>query len=162
VLGLKRCILLHSIGTCEPTHLCFPMGGPGPVPHRVSKTPQPCLKLLWHKISEHTQQRKLAAHSYNMWTTSSLQWLTTKTVLKGQSSYTVSYGKLVTRYLERRPRSVKTRSNIWGFTSPKANGSLLQKENKLFVQSRPQLQEDRSMSSWVWLGSAGFGKLTSC
>jgi hypothetical protein len=28
MLGLKRCILLHPVGTCKPTHLCFPMGGP--------------------------------------------------------------------------------------------------------------------------------------
>jgi hypothetical protein len=32
----------------------------------------------------------------------------------------------------RRPRSVKTKSNIWGFTSPKASGTSVQKENKLF------------------------------
>jgi hypothetical protein len=25
---LKRCILLHLVGTCEPTYLCFSMGGP--------------------------------------------------------------------------------------------------------------------------------------
>jgi hypothetical protein len=25
---LKRCILMHPGGTCEPTHLCFPMWGP--------------------------------------------------------------------------------------------------------------------------------------
>jgi hypothetical protein len=50
--------------------------------------------------------------------------------LKGQSSYSISHGKLDIRYLKRRPRSVKTRSNIWGFTSPKASGTLVQKENK--------------------------------
>jgi hypothetical protein len=67
--------------------------------------------------------------------TSSLQQLTTKTVLKGQSSYSISYGKLDIRYFKRRPRSVKTKSNIWSFTSPKASGILAHKENKLSVQS---------------------------
>jgi hypothetical protein len=28
MFGLKRYIILHPVGTCEPTHLCFPMGGP--------------------------------------------------------------------------------------------------------------------------------------
>jgi hypothetical protein len=28
MFGLKRCILLHPVVMCEPTHLCFPMGGP--------------------------------------------------------------------------------------------------------------------------------------
>jgi hypothetical protein len=28
MFGLKRCILLHPVGKCETTHLCFPMWGP--------------------------------------------------------------------------------------------------------------------------------------
>jgi hypothetical protein len=43
---------------------------------------------------------------------------------------------LDSKYLKRRLRSVKTKSNIWGFTSPKASGTLAWKENKLSVQSR--------------------------
>jgi hypothetical protein len=39
------------------------------------------------------------------------------------------------KYLERRLRSAKTHSNIWGFTSPKASRTLVQKENKLSLQS---------------------------
>jgi hypothetical protein len=70
-----------------------------------------------------------------MWTTSSLQWLITKGVSKGQSSYSISYGKLDTRDLKRRLRYVKTRSNIWSFTSHKASGISVQKEDKLPVQS---------------------------
>jgi hypothetical protein len=96
-----------------------------------------------------------------MWMTSSSQQLTTKTVLKGQSSYSVSSGKLDRKYLERRLRSVKTKSNIWGFISPKASGISAQNENKLFIQSQLRLQEDRSMSSWEQLGSARFEYLIS-
>jgi hypothetical protein len=68
--------------------------------------------------------------------TFSLQQLTMKTVLKGQNSYTISYEKLDTRYLKRRLSSVKTRSNIWGFTSPKASRTSAQKQNKLSAQSQ--------------------------
>jgi hypothetical protein len=38
---------------------------------------------------------------------------------RGQSSYSFFYGKLGTKYPERRLRSAKTKSNIWGSTSPR-------------------------------------------
>jgi hypothetical protein len=41
-----------------------------------------------------------------------------------------------TKYPKRRLRSAKTKLNIWGFTSPKANGTLVQKEKKLSAQSQ--------------------------
>jgi hypothetical protein len=127
---------------------------PGPISHRASKILQPFLELSWHQICGHTQQRKLAALS-------SSQQLTTKTLLKGQSSYSIFYGKLDTKYLKRRHRSAKTKSNIWGSTSPKASRTSVQKENKLSARSQLWLQEDRSTSSWEWLCSARFGYLIS-
>jgi hypothetical protein len=41
---------------------------------------------------------EVAELSYNMWKTSSSCQLITKTVLKGQSSYSISFGKLDTKY----------------------------------------------------------------
>jgi hypothetical protein len=55
---------------------------------------------------------------------SSLQCLTTKTV---------SYKKLDTKYLKKRIKSVKTKSYIWGFTSPKASENLTEKKKKQTV-----------------------------
>jgi hypothetical protein len=60
--------------------------------------PQLSLELHWHQICGYTQKRKLVALSNNMWMTSSLQQLTTKTFLNGQSSYFISYEKLNTKY----------------------------------------------------------------
>jgi hypothetical protein len=39
------------------------------------------------------------------------------------------------KYFKRRLRSAKTKLNIWGFTSPKASGTSMQKENKLSAHS---------------------------
>jgi hypothetical protein len=61
--------------------------------------------------------------------TSSSGQLTTKTVLNGQSSDSIFYGKLNTKYLKISLRSAKTKSNIWGSTSPKTSGNLMQKKN---------------------------------
>jgi hypothetical protein len=125
MLGLKRCILLQTVGTCEPTHLCFPMGGPPlsrATAFNLDLSPTGFQELpnhLWN-CSVISFARTPSRGSWLHTLTSSLQRLTTKTVLKGQSSYSISYGKLDTRYLERRLISVKTRSSIWGFTSPKA------------------------------------------
>jgi hypothetical protein len=43
--------------------------------------------------------------------------------LKGKERYE----KLDTKYPKRQPKSAKTKSNIWGSTSPKAHGTLVQK-----------------------------------
>jgi hypothetical protein len=67
--------------------------------------------------------------------TSSSQQQASKTVLQRQNSYFLSYGKLDTKYLERRLRSAKTESNVLGFTSLKASGTSVQKDNKLSAQS---------------------------
>jgi hypothetical protein len=41
--------------------------------HRVSRTLQPSLELLWHQICKCTQQRKLDAHSYLLLTAANHQ-----------------------------------------------------------------------------------------
>jgi hypothetical protein len=48
-----------------------------------------------------------------------------------------------------------------GFTSLKASGTSVQKDNKLSAQSWLHLQEDRSVSSWEQLCSARFWYLIS-
>jgi hypothetical protein len=55
--------------------------------------------------------------------------------LKGTELFSISYGKLDTKYPERRLRSAKIKSNIWDSTSPKARGTSVQKENKLSARS---------------------------
>jgi hypothetical protein len=47
----KKCILLHTVVTCEPTHLCFPMGGPpvmGATAVNLDLSPTGFQKLLNH------------------------------------------------------------------------------------------------------------------
>jgi hypothetical protein len=73
--------------------------------------------------------------------------------LKGQSSYSVSYGKLDANYPEIRLTSAKTKSNIWDSTSPKDSGTLVPKENKLSAQSN-KLTTRRQIHEF--LGSVGF------
>jgi hypothetical protein len=76
------------------------------------------LELHRHQICGHTQKRKLAALSYNMWMSSSSHQVIKKTFLNGQGSYSVSYEKLDTKYPKRRLKFAKTKSNIWDFIPP--------------------------------------------
>jgi hypothetical protein len=48
-----------------------------------------------------------------------------------------------------------------GFHTSLPSRNLVQKENKLSAQAQLQLQENRNISSWEWLGSARFGNLIS-
>jgi hypothetical protein len=121
---------------------------PGPVSYRASKTTQPSLELPWHQICGHIQQRKLAALCYNMWMTS-WQQLTTKTVLKGQSSYSVCSGKWDTKYPEKRLKSAKTKSNIWGSTSPKPVEPWYRKKTSCVLNPNT----DYKKTEWWVLGS---------
>jgi hypothetical protein len=84
--------------------------------------------------------------------TSSSQQLATKTVLKGQNSYSVSYGKLDTKYPERRLRSAKTKSNMWGSTISQDHQNL-GAERKQAVRSIPT---PTTRQICEFLGEAGF------
>jgi hypothetical protein len=93
------------------------------------------LELLWHQICEHTQAEEAGCTLLEYVDSLLLSAANHQVYLKGTELLLVSYGKLDTKYLKRRLRSVKTKSNIWGFTSPKASRTSVQKENQLSVQS---------------------------
>jgi hypothetical protein len=104
VLGLKRFNLLHPVGTCEPIHVCFPMGkSPFRGTTRVNLDPSPTgFQELHNYLCNCSGIRVMSIPSRKSWLhtlTFSLLWLTTKTVLKGQRSHSTTYGKLDTRYL---------------------------------------------------------------
>jgi hypothetical protein len=69
--------------------------------------------------------------------------------LKGSS---ISYGKLYMKYPKRRLRSPKTKSNIWGSTSPKASGTSVQEGNNLSADPN----SDYKKTDHEFLGAAGF------
>jgi hypothetical protein len=84
-----------------------------------------------------------------------LQWLTTKTILKGQSSHSIFYKKLDTSYLKKGSDLSKP---------PKANKTLTQKEKKT-VCSIPtptsrQIREFLKMAGFWQIWIPNFSLLT--
>jgi hypothetical protein len=75
------------------------------------KSPQLSLKLPWHLICEHNWQRKLAAPPWNKYMTSFWKQLITETVLKGQNFCSISYGRLDTKYAQKRHNFSRTKLN---------------------------------------------------
>jgi hypothetical protein len=88
--------------------------------------------------------------------TSFLQQLTTRTVLKGQNFYSISYGRLDTKYPGRRLKSSRTKLNTWHSTSPKASLSAEQKQTVCLIPTpttKRQVCEFLGATEfcWIWI-----------
>jgi hypothetical protein len=119
-LNFKKCILLHPVGTCEPTHLCFSMGRP---PIRGQQ------QLTWTRLPQGFKNSRtifgtdltsdLQAYPAEEAGCTLLQYVHNflhaatnyRDCLKGTELLLISYGKLDTKHPEKRLKSTRTKLN---------------------------------------------------